>query len=66
MPPLEVPPRVTSRTVYLRFHGVTRCGGDYPAETLAFWGRRIHAWGSEFRDDYIYEKIPLADPAHLR
>jgi uncharacterized protein YecE (DUF72 family) len=54
MHPLEVPPRVASRAVYLRFHGVTRYGGSYPAETLAFWGRRIHAWQSEGRDIYAY------------
>ncbi len=41
--PLEIPPRVTAPTVYLRFHG-DRYAGSYSHDALALWADRIAAW----------------------
>lgn len=51
LPGRETPLTVTSRLVYLRFHGHGRLyGGSYPHEVLAGWAERLKAWDSEGRD----------------
>jgi len=44
IPPLQVPLRITTKFVYLRFHGDVDHAGDYPFETLALWAERMKAW----------------------
>jgi uncharacterized protein YecE (DUF72 family) len=54
MQPLKIPLRLTAPMVYVRFHGTSRYGGDYPRETLELWARRIAEWRSEGRDVCVY------------
>jgi uncharacterized protein YecE (DUF72 family) len=54
MYPLKIPARVTSPTVYLRFHGSLTDGGDYELATLKTWGRRIADWSNEKLDVFVY------------
>jgi uncharacterized protein YecE (DUF72 family) len=54
MHPLQVPPRVTARTVYLRFHGDMEHYGDYPPEILATWAKRIEDWHHQHHDVFVY------------
>lgn len=54
MRPLQVPLRVTSKTVYLRFHGNISHDGDYTASQLKKWAERITKWESEGRDIFVY------------
>jgi uncharacterized protein YecE (DUF72 family) len=54
MHPLQVPCRVTARTVYVRFHGDMEHRGDYSLDTLAAWARRIEDWHHEGLDVFVY------------
>ncbi len=54
MRPLEVPIRVTSRTVYIRFHGDAGHAGNYEDDALTTWAGRIRDWHAEGRDVYAY------------
>jgi len=54
MVPLKVPNRVTAPTVYIRFHGDVRHGGDYSLSTLRAWAGHIDAWHSQGRDVFVY------------
>jgi uncharacterized protein YecE (DUF72 family) len=54
MHPLQVPPRVTARTVYIRFHGDMQHSGDYPPATLATWALRIEDWHRQGHDVFAY------------
>ncbi|HET7088676.1 MAG TPA: DUF72 domain-containing protein [Anaerolineae bacterium] len=45
--PLNVPLRVTTSMVYLRFHGDPSHGGNYPHAALDAWAGRIDAWRSQ-------------------
>jgi uncharacterized protein YecE (DUF72 family) len=51
---LEIPPRVTSSPVYVRFHGASEHGGDYSRQSLEAWGRRINDWRSQGLDVFVY------------
>jgi uncharacterized protein YecE (DUF72 family) len=51
---LEIPLRVTARTVYLRFHGTAKHGGDYQAAELRAWARRIESWRKEGLSIFAY------------
>jgi uncharacterized protein YecE (DUF72 family) len=50
-PLLEAPCRITGPAVYVRFHGGVSHAGDYSAETLKVWARRIRSWR---RDRQVY------------
>jgi uncharacterized protein YecE (DUF72 family) len=54
MRPLEVPLRVTARTVYIRLHGDPPYGGDYQQATLEAWARRIDEWHRQELDVFVY------------
>jgi uncharacterized protein YecE (DUF72 family) len=54
MPPLQIPLRITSNFVYLRFHGDVDHSGDYPTETLAVWAQRMQAWQRQELAVYAY------------
>jgi uncharacterized protein YecE (DUF72 family) len=51
---VQVPPRITSRVVYLRFHGDAQHGGDYPLAVLETWVGRIRSWQQQGLDVYVY------------
>jgi uncharacterized protein YecE (DUF72 family) len=51
---LQIPLRVTSRTVYLRFHGTVKYGGDYSAGELKTWARRIKSWRQDGLSIFAY------------
>ncbi len=53
MRPLQVPPRVTARAVYIRFHGGPAHDGDYQLDALKVWAERIRTWRDE-HDVYAY------------
>ncbi len=52
----DVPLRTTARTAYLRFHGASSQGGDYPRHELEHWGQRIRDWHAQGggRNVYVY------------
>jgi uncharacterized protein YecE (DUF72 family) len=50
----DPPLRVTSKTVYLRFHGGAAHNGDYPDQVLKAWARRINEWSSDRLDVFAY------------
>jgi uncharacterized protein YecE (DUF72 family) len=55
MPGSACPSWVTSRTVYLRFHGREQAyGGRYGPERLRPWAERIRGWLAEGRAVYAY------------
>jgi uncharacterized protein YecE (DUF72 family) len=54
MHPLQVPYRVTARTVYIRFHGDMENYGDYRPATLATWAERIEDWNRRNLDVFAY------------
>jgi uncharacterized protein YecE (DUF72 family) len=54
MHPLQVPCRVTARTVYIRFHGDMEHGGDYSPAALATWAERIEDWRTRGHDVFVY------------
>jgi uncharacterized protein YecE (DUF72 family) len=54
MPPLEVPPRLTAETVYVRFHGGPGYSGHYSDQHLAGWASRLRAWAAEGRQVWVY------------
>jgi uncharacterized protein YecE (DUF72 family) len=51
---LEIPARVTSSPAYLRFHGASSQGGDYPRHELEAWARRIREWLGQGLDVFVY------------
>ena len=51
---LQIPLRVTAGTVYLRFHGTVKYGGDYPAVELKTWARRIESWRKDGLSIFAY------------
>lgn len=54
MPPLQVPLRVTSNTVYLRFHGGADYSADYAPPELERWAQRIDDWHRQGLAVYAY------------
>jgi uncharacterized protein YecE (DUF72 family) len=55
MPGITCPHWITSRTIYLRFHGSTVVyGGLYGKEGLLPWRDRIHQWMEDGCSIYIY------------
>jgi uncharacterized protein YecE (DUF72 family) len=55
MPDLPCPPWITSRNVYLRFHGKEMVyGGLYGRESLKPWADRIRHWLGDNRKVYAY------------
>jgi uncharacterized protein YecE (DUF72 family) len=51
---LQIPLRVTARTVYLRFHGTAKHGGDYQAAQLKTWARQIDSWRKDGLSIFVY------------
>jgi uncharacterized protein YecE (DUF72 family) len=51
---LEVPATVTAAPVYVRFHGASSQGGDYPHQELEAWAHRISDWRGQGLDVYVY------------
>ena len=51
---LDIPRRVTSSPVYVRFHGAASQGGDYPRSELEAWAGQIHGWRSQGLDVFVY------------
>ena len=51
---LDIPPRVTSSPVYLRLHGASSQGGNYPRAELEAWARHIRGWLSQGLDVFVY------------
>ncbi len=54
MRPLQVPLRITSGTVYIRFHGDPEHMGNYAHSHLKTWAGRIHDWNSTGLAVYAY------------
>jgi len=54
MPPLHVPLRITTKFVYMRFHGDVDHAGNYPPETLAVWAEQMQAWQRQGLAVYAY------------
>jgi uncharacterized protein YecE (DUF72 family) len=54
MRPLRIPLRITSDTVYLRFHGDPFHDGGYAREYLRSWAGRIREWSADGLDVYVY------------
>jgi uncharacterized protein YecE (DUF72 family) len=54
MYPLQVPIRLTTGWVYLRFHGDVRHAGDYPRGALRIWAERIQGWLEQGMEVYVY------------
>jgi uncharacterized protein YecE (DUF72 family) len=54
MRPLRVPVRITSDTVYLRFHGDLFHDGGYSRQHLRSWAGRIREWSADGLDVYAY------------
>jgi uncharacterized protein YecE (DUF72 family) len=54
MYPLQVPTRITARQVYIRFHGDSAHGGDYPLAALKTWAKRIAEWCRERLQVFVY------------
>ncbi|HWP46372.1 MAG TPA: DUF72 domain-containing protein [Candidatus Limnocylindrales bacterium] len=52
--PLQIPIRLTSPPVYLRFHGDPTCGGDYQPAALETWARRMDDWCNQKLDIFVY------------
>ena len=51
----QSPLEVTSKLVYVRFHGTRgKYGGNYPMRTLRRWSDRMQAWASEGREVWAY------------
>jgi uncharacterized protein YecE (DUF72 family) len=51
---LVVPATVTATPVYVRFHGASSQGGDYPHHELETWAHRISEWRGQGLDVYVY------------
>lgn len=52
---LHSPLEVTSRLVYVRFHGTRgRYGGTYPRRTLEKWADRMRVWAAEGREVWAF------------
>jgi uncharacterized protein YecE (DUF72 family) len=55
MPDLPCPAWITSRSIYLRFHGKERIyGGLYGRDSLESWADRIRHWLGDGRTVYAY------------
>lgn len=54
MQPLQVPLRLTTSLVYLRFHGAPAHGGDYSDTALEAWARRMARWRHQRCDIFAY------------
>ncbi len=52
--PLNVPLRVTTSMVYLRFHGDPSHGGNYPHAALEAWAGHIAEWRGQGLDVFAY------------
>jgi uncharacterized protein YecE (DUF72 family) len=50
----STPEILTSRLVYVRFHGLAKYGGNYPTEFLKRWAEKIDGWRNENRQVYAY------------
>jgi uncharacterized protein YecE (DUF72 family) len=51
---LTIPLRITAPMVYVRFHGDSAPGGDYPETMLRTWADRIRAWRLKSMDVFVY------------
>ena len=51
---LAVPPTITATPVYIRFHGASSQGGDYPLHELETWAHRLSDWRGRGWDVYVY------------
>jgi uncharacterized protein YecE (DUF72 family) len=54
LPPLEIPPRVTSSFVYLRYHGDSDHAGNYSLPHLEQQAQQICDWHAQGLDVYVY------------
>jgi uncharacterized protein YecE (DUF72 family) len=51
----ETPLRITSKLVYVRFHGANgRYSGSYSDEALRQWAERLRSWSSSGREVLVY------------